>query len=361
MRIALAKALYIQPDLLLLDEPTNHLDLNAVIWLTSYLANDYNKTVLVVSHNRNFLNEVCTYIINLEDKKLNYYKGDYWKFLEMYKKQYNEKVNAWNKVLKKIKEMKRKSKPKKEQKEYLINCEIKEPTPQYKVKIRFNTPKTIDNTFLRFENCDFSYLDKELYNNLNFQIEQNSRITIVGSNGIGKSTLLKLITKELIPTNNDHYIFRDQRLRIGFYNQHSTEQLPKNISPIEYIMNLDDNLTEIDTRQMLGKIGLNGKAQISKIEVLSGGQKARIVLIELYVKNPHLIILDEPTNHLDIETVDALIKAINEFQGAIIMVTHDVDLITKTNSKLWEVYNKNIHNSTYDIYQKKILDRIDNL
>jgi ATP-binding cassette subfamily F protein 1 len=361
MRIALAKALYIQPDLLLLDEPTNHLDLNAVIWLTNYLAHDYNKTVLVVSHNRNFLNEVCTYIINLEDKKLNYYKGNYWKFLNMYNKQHNEKVNNWSKVLRKLKEMKRNSKPKKEQKEYINNCCIKEPNPQYKVRICFNKPKTIDSTLVRFDNCNFGYEDKKLYNNLNYEIDMKSRITIVGSNGVGKRTLLKLISGELIPNNANYHIFRDQRLRIGFFNQHSTEHLPKDISPIEYIMNLDDNILEPDARQMLGKIGLNGKAQISNINVLSGGQKARIVLTKLYVENPHLIILDEPTNHLDIETVDALIKAVNEFDGAIIMVTHDVDLITRTNCKLWEVSNKNVIHSTYDKYKKKILDEISNL
>lgn len=357
MRISLARALYLQPTILLLDEPTNHLDLNAAIWLTDYLANNWSHTLVVVSHNKDFINEVCTDVIHLYEHKLSYYKGNYDSYKIAFKQYITHRESEWAKLQRKVTELRNKSTPRKDITTFIEKSNVLQPLKPYTVNILFPSITTINNPAIEFNDVTFGYTkDKLIYNNLNFAINMDSRITIVGKNGVGKSTLLKLIATQLTPINGE--ILHNSRLKLGYYHQHSIEQLPLNNTPIEYIETIDPNLSVQIIRKYLGSIGLEGSVHNNKINTLSGGQKARVTLIALFVLKPHIILFDEPTNHLDIETIESLVKSISTYEGGVIMVTHDIDLIVKTNSELWEIKQSEIIKTTYESYRAQILDSI---
>lgn len=360
MRISLAKALYLKPTLLLLDEPTNHLDLNATIWLKSYLIDEWKGTLLVVSHDRDFLDEISTDMIHLFEQKLDYYRGNYTSYLVMFEQKVKHRDKEWNRVMKRKKEMHRKSKPKKEVDEMLKKENVMPRIEPYEVKVYIDKVMELSIPVLEVKNVDFGYHeDKLIYKDLSFGLDQNSRITIVGANGIGKSTLLKLIAKEINPSNGQDHVFHNHRLRLGFYHQHTIDYLPSDKTPIEFILSLDSELSEQDVRKYLGRIKLEGDAHKRNISCLSGGQKSRVALVAIFLSKPHIILFDEPTNHLDIETVDALIDGITSYNGGVVMVTHDIDLIRRTNCVLWEVTREGkIQETTYDDYSNKILDEM---
>ena len=355
MRISLARALYLEPTLLLLDEPTNHLDLDAVLWLTEYLSK-WKKSLLIVSHDQNFLNEVCTCIINIENSKLKYYNGNYSNFKYIYNQNYSKLEKEWNKLEKQINTMRKKNKTKKEINELLKKKEtegIYKPNKQSPIQIEFYDNNQVINPLIEFDNVSFSYDDnKNIFNDVNFLLNFDSRITLTGKNGIGKSTLFKLITKDITPTEGNIYI--KQNLRIGLYHQHFESYLPLNVSAVEYLKNIS-KLEQEDygkmplnefIRKQLGKIGLRGNSHNKKIGELSGGQKARVALVSLILSKPHILLLDEPTNHLDIESIESLINGINNFNGSVFIITHDYELITKTNCDIWVLSQRNITNST---------------
>jgi ATP-binding cassette subfamily F protein 1 len=369
MRVSLARGLYMKPTLLMLDEPTNHLDLNAVIWLTNFLAHEWKKGLIIVSHDTYFLNEVCTNIIHVCDKSLNYYKGNY----DAYKRQYGQHIKElekkWKIVENKVKEMQKKNLPKRDVQKYLQdNISLKPPKPYY-VNIRFQETLPIKWPSLALKDVYFSYShhnDHNQNNNQNDNGDDNSeylfedislslcegdKITIVGQNGVGKSTLLNLLMGTINPTSGD--IIRDQRLRIGFYNQHITDILPPTMTPVQYLQTVNRELTDIAARQVLGNSSLPGSLHLQEISTLSGGQKARVVIASLTVSQPHILLLDEPTNHLDVETIDSLTNAINEFNGAVIMVTHNVDMIQKTNSIIYELRDKELVETNFDDYSSR--------
>jgi ATP-binding cassette, subfamily F, member 1 len=371
MRISLARALYLEPTLLLLDEPTNHLDLNAVIWLTWYLES-WKKSLLVVSHDQGFLNEVCNNIINIEDNKLAYYRGNFFKFKMAYQQKLDKKRKDWEKVERQVKQMRKKSKPKKEVQEFLKKKEkegIVKLDKDYNVIIEFIETAEIQRPLIQVKDVDFKYNDeKVIFNNINFGLDMDSRITLVGPNGAGKSTLIKLLVEELKPTKGD--VFSKNQLRVGYYHQHFDSYLPMNQTPIEYIKsvykpdNEDDPLVgsnlEQFVRKHLGKISLEGEAHTKPIKQLSGGQKARVALVSLILQKPHLLLLDEPTNHLDIESIEGLIKGINEFNGGVFIITHDSELVTSTESQLWVVENNTVYpfDGEYDDYRDKIIESL---
>lgn len=358
MRISIARALYLQPSLLLLDEPTNHLDLNANIWLTDYLTYTWKNSLVVISHDKEFLNEICTDIIHLTEQSLNYYKGNYNQYKSMFAQQASHREKEWHKIDKKKKEMQKKGKTKKEVQEFMKLNSALQPAKPYDVSISFMKVAPISIPIMNLHDIDFGYTpEKLIYKNINIGIDMDSRITIVGPNGVGKSTLLKLMAKEIQPVNGD--VYHNSRLRLGYYHQHTIEYLPLDQTPVEFIMSLDPEITVQDTRKYLGMIGLEGVLHTKKIEILSGGQKSRVALVAIFVERPHIILFDEPTNHLDIETVEALIKAIKDYNGGVIMVTHDVDLILETDCVLWEINNGTIKETTYELYHKKILAELE--
>ncbi|GAB6022006.1 ATP-binding cassette sub- F member 1 [Chamberlinius hualienensis] len=379
MRVSLARALFIEPTLLLLDEPTNHLDLNAVIWLDNYLQG-WKKTLLVVSHDQSFLDNICTDVIHLDQQKLYYYRGNFSMFKKMLTQKRKEQLKSYEKQEKRLKDMKTSGKStkaaEKAQKDVLTrkqeknkqklqtNDESSLPTEllkrpkEYIVKFSFPSPPPLNPPVLGAHNVDFKY-DKQpyLFKGLDFGIDMSSRVAIVGPNGVGKSTFLKLLMGDISPTIGE--IRKNHRLRIGRFDQHSGEHLKLDETPVEYLQRLF-NQNYQDARKQLGTFGLVGYAHTIKNSDLSGGQKARVALCELALSGPDVLILDEPTNNLDIESIDALAEAINEFQGGVIIVSHDERLIRETNCQLWVIEGQSINeiDGDFDAYRKEILDSL---
>lgn len=362
MRISLARALYLKPNLLLLDEPTNHLDLNATIWLTNYLSKQWKNTLITISHDKHFINDVCDNVIHLYMKKLTYYKGNYDNFLKTFDENKRHTEKEWAKIENKVKEMRKKSMRKQEVDKYIEDNKHLEPPKPYKVRMIFSNVNLLKSPVVQIEDLSFSYDSDEsnlLFNDINTTIDMDSRISIVGKNGVGKTTFIKVVLGMLKPLSGSVNI--DKRATIGYYHQHSAEILPPNLSAVEYLLSIDPTIEEKTARHYLGSIGLEGNLHNSLVSTLSGGQKARVVFASLFVQKPHIIFLDEPTNHLDLETIDALIEAINNFNGGVVMITHNIDLINRTNCNLWEFENGNIYETDYDEYYEKVIDEINEL
>ena len=363
MRIALAKALYMQPDILLLDEPTNHLDLEAVIWLSDYLDN-WKNIALVVSHNVGFLNRVCTNMMNIEDFKIVNYRGNYNSFKKNFKNKQITITKKWNNFEKKLKKFKKKSKSKNDIQDFIKKNIVPKPEKKYNLKIRFPETSVYTGPIIQVEDLSFSYNnDTQIFNKINFRLDMDSRITLVGKNGSGKSTLLKLIVDKLKP--NQGRIWRAKNLKIGYYDQHFENSLPLDMTPVEYLESIFPkqlmNMDKVHTiRGYLGSMRLNSREHLKKIKELSGGQKARVAMVKLIFTMPHFILLDEPTNHLDLETIEALIEGLKNFNGGIMVITHEEELITKLDSQLWILENKkiNFYRDTFDDYCDKIIDSI---
>ncbi|XP_008419416.1 ATP-binding cassette sub-family F member 1 isoform X4 [Poecilia reticulata] len=334
MRVSLARALFMEPTLLMLDEPTNHLDLNAVIWLNNYLQS-WKKTLLIVSHDQSFLDDVCTDIIHLDNQKLYYYRGNYLTFKKMYVQKQKELQKQYDKQEKKLKELKaggkstkqaekqtkealtrkqQKGKKKGPQEEESLEApELLKRPKEYTVKFTFPNPPPLSPPILGLHSVDFGYEgQKALFKNVDFGIDMDSRICIVGPNGVGKSTLLLLLTGKLNPIKGE--MRKNHRLKVGFFNQQYADQLNMEETATEYLMR-NFNLPYQDSRKCLGRFGLESHAHTIQISKLSGGQKARVVFSELACRQPDVLILDEPTNNLDIESIDALSEAINEYKG----------------------------------------------
>ncbi|XP_019724308.1 ATP-binding cassette sub-family F member 1 isoform X2 [Hippocampus comes] len=379
MRVSLARALFMEPTLLMLDEPTNHLDLNAVIWLNNYLQG-WKKTLLVVSHDQSFLDDVCTDIMHLDNQKLYYYRGNYLTFKKMYVQKQKELQKQYDKQEKKLKDLKAGGKStkqaEKQTKEALTrkqqkgkkkggqeeesqeSTELLKRPKEYTVKFTFPNPPPLSPPILGLHSVDFCYEgQKPLFKNVDFGIDLESRICIVGPNGVGKSTLLLLLNGKLHPTKGE--MRKNHRLKIGFFNQQYADQLNMEENPTEYLMR-NFNLPYQDGRKCLGRFGLESHAHTIQISKLSGGQKARVVFAELSCRQPDVLILDEPTNNLDIESIDALSEAINEYKGAVIIVSHDARLITETQCQLWVVEDCSVNqiDGDFDDYKREVLESL---
>ncbi|XP_051949237.1 ATP-binding cassette sub-family F member 1 isoform X1 [Xyrauchen texanus] len=378
MRVSLARALFMEPTLLMLDEPTNHLDLNAVIWLNNYLQS-WKKTLLIVSHDQSFLDDVCTDIIHLDNQKLYYYRGNYLTFKKMYGQKQKELLKQYEKQEKKLKDLKaggkstkqaekqtkealtrkqQKGKKKGQEEESHEATELLRRPREYTVKFTFPNPPPLSPPILGLHSVDFGYEgQKPLFKNVDFGIDMESRICIVGPNGVGKSTILLLLTGKLTPKKGE--MRKNHRLKVGFFNQQYADQLNMEESPTEYLQR-NFNLPYQDARKCLGRFGLESHAHTIQICKLSGGQKARVVFAELACRQPDVLILDEPTNNLDIESIDALSEAINEYKGAVIIVSHDARLITETQCHLWVVEDQTINHidGDFDDYKREVLEAL---
>eukprot|EP00045_Choanoeca_perplexa_P009610 m.92961 g.92961 ORF g.92961 m.92961 type:complete len:751 (-) comp14970_c0_seq1:169-2421(-) len=369
MRVSLARALFIEPDVLLLDEPTNHLDLHAVMWLEEYLRN-YDNTVIIVSHARGFLNSVCTDIMEMQDYKVKRYKGNY----DGYEEQKQQRA-AQNEKTRENAEKKRgqmeafiarnigggakgasmaKSRQKMlEKMAFVPDAVANDPT----VKFNFPVPGHVSGGFgIRLVGVGFHYPDQPLlFTGVDFSINQNSRICLVGPNGIGKSTLLKIVYQELDPTEG--MVTRNQRLRVGRFSQHHVDDLKDKKSSLEKFRELYPTDPPQKIRKHLGGMGITGDMQLRPINTLSGGQRSRVAIALITYEEPHLLLLDEVTNHLDLDTVQALIKALAGYQGGVMIVSHDEHLITAVCDELWIIRDRQVILSKGDFadYKKEVL------
>jgi ATP-binding cassette subfamily F protein 1 len=366
MRLALGKALLRKPQILLLDEPTNHLDLDAVIWLTDYLS-EYKNTIIVVSHQIEFINDladVIWYIGNpeLTGSKLYKFKGNYTNYLKSLDLINKEVFNKYDKNIRQIEQLKKKSTPKKEVEEFIKKNNVLRPPKPYLVNIDFpDVPVINSNNVIQFNEVDFGYSDKNILQNIDLSISMQSRYILVGPNGSGKTTFFKLCSGILNPTKGD--VIRDDRVKIGWFNQQLVDTLPLELNPIEYLKTLESKLDDNKCRMYLSKLGLKKQEGfdpcLTKINELSGGQKSRVAFSAIQIQEPNIILMDEPTNHLDIESIEGLIKGINEYNGGILLITHDVHLIKSIkNGSLYFLNDTHIKyfNGDFDEYKDFLLN-----
>jgi len=356
-----------------------------VIWLDNYLQG-WKKTLLIVSHDQSFLDNICTDIIHLEEQKLAYYKGNYNGFKKMYEQQLkerNRKVEIQQKELHALKKGGKSSKQATEElKARMVNKQKKElkskkqkgsatmgneddappellkKIKEYSVKFAFPEPTKLSPPVLGMHDVSFGYdADHPIFKKVEFGVDMNSRIAIVGPNGVGKSTLLKLLYGKLQPTSGE--VRKHRQLKIGWFDQHSNEALNGEVSPVEYLTETF-SLDYQTARKNLGMVGLTSSAHTVKIKDLSGGQKSRVALAELSLGAPDILILDEPTNNLDIESIHALADAIDDFGGGVMMVTHDARLICATKCNLYVVDDQNVcqYEGDFDDYREEILEEL---
>jgi len=362
MRISLARALFCRPDLLLLDEPSNHLDLDACIWLEEYLRK-WKKTLVVVSHDREFLNWVCTDIIHLSHKKLDYYKGNYEGYFRTKEQRKKEKMRIMKNEAKEMDGLNTKQDSKsRKKKQKMLKDGLTKISKDYRVRFTFfDVGGGIDGKIIDVKDAYFGYEGEEdLFEELDLSIDLNSKIGVVGPNGVGKSTLVNLIIGELEPTQGE--VKRNKNLKIAKFSQHFVDQLVLTDTPVSYIKNLYPSLDIQDIRGKLGMYGLPGNMHEQPISLLSGGQKSRTILASLSINRPHMYFFDEPTNHLDMESVEALITALKNFDGGLVMISHDQRLISTVCNELWVLRgNKQveIYDGTFEDYRQEIIDRMD--
>uniref|UniRef100_A0A915PTC8 ABC transporter domain-containing protein n=1 Tax=Setaria digitata TaxID=48799 RepID=A0A915PTC8_9BILA len=336
MRIALARALYLKPSLLLLDEPTNHLDLEACVWLEKELAS-YKRTLLIVSHSQDFMNGVCTNIIHLFLRKLEYY-GEYIARFGHGSAKLARQAQSKEKTMAKM-----------------VAVGLTEKVVTEKVKqFYFFDPGTIPPPVIMVQHVSFQYNEKTplIYKDLDFGIDLDTRIALVGPNGAGKSTLLKLISGDVMPSNG--LIRRHSHCKMGRYHQHLHEELPLEKSALEYLMMSFPEVKEKEEmRKIIGRYGLTGREQVCPMKQLSDGQRCRVSFAWLAWQQPHLLLLDEPTNHLDLESIDALAEAINCFRGGVILVSHDFRLVHQVAEEIWVCDKQTITKWDGDIFAYK--------
>ncbi|NP_001080067.1 ATP binding cassette subfamily F member 2 L homeolog isoform X1 [Xenopus laevis] len=350
MRVALARALFIRPFMLLLDEPTNHLDLEACVWLEEELKS-FRRILVLISHSQDFLNGVCTNIIHLHNRKLKYYTGNYDQYVKTRLELEENQMKRFNWEQDQIAHMKnyiarfghgsaklaRQAQSKEKTLQKMMSSGLTERVVSDKtLSFCFPSCGKIPPPVIMVQHVSFRYSPEGplIYKNLEFGIDLDTRVALVGPNGAGKSTLLKLLAGELLPS--DGMIRKNSHVKIGRYHQHLTEQLELELSPLEYMMKCYPDIKEKEEmRKIIGRYGLTGKQQVSPIRNLSDGQKCRVCFAWLAWQNPHMLFLDEPTNHLDIETIDALADAINEFEGGMMLVSHDFRLIQQVAQEIW--------------------------
>lgn len=364
MRIALARALFSQPDLLLLDEPNNHLDLEACIWLENYLV-DWKKTLVVVSHDSTFLNEFVDHIIHIHQKTLTTYKGDYDTFVKVRESNRRAKQKKADAAERKEKDLKMfiqknknkqgKSREKQLEKIEKVQLDIEDPT------MTFSFPESggLGPLPLKFKEVSFAYPgQKLLFKNLSFGIDTDSRIALVGRNGVGKSTLMSLMVGTIEPTGGD--IERDRHMRVARFTQHHVDQLDLSVTVMEYMKERFPGARDQEIRQHVAKFGLNANLPNQKIQTLSGGQKSRVAFAELAWKKPHILFLDEPSNHLDVEAIESLAAALEAFDGGVVLISHNQYLVSLVCDEIWVVGNNTVTRleGTFADYKKLVAKEI---
>lgn len=366
MRLALAAALFQPSDILLLDEPTNHLDLEASIWLENHLRR-YKGTLLLISHDRYILNDLCNYIIHFENQRLNTYSGNYDTFQKTrtLQREVQAKQIAKQEIQRKhlqsfvdrFRYKATKAKQAQSRLKMLEKMEVLAPlSSEYAGSFDFPEPIELAPPLISLDDVSVGYEDNVVLKKLSFRIVDNDRIALLGANGNGKSTLAKLLSGRLNPMCGT--INRSKKLEVGYFAQHQSEELPLDMTACEYMSTLMPGALEPQVRAHLARFGLNQEKSITQIAKLSGGEKARLLFAAMTRNAPALLILDEPTNHLDIEGRDALVEALNAYKGSVILITHDLHLIELIADDLWLVKNHTCkpYNGDLNDYRQSLLE-----
>ncbi|RWA14797.1 hypothetical protein EKO27_g291 [Xylaria grammica] len=363
MRLALARALFCEPDLLLLDEPSNMLDVPSITFLSNYLQT-YPSTVLVVSHDRAFLNEVATDIIHQHSERLDYYRGANFESFyatreerkKIAKKEYENNAAQRAHLQAFIDKFRYNAGKAAEAQSRIKKLErmpiLQPPEAEYSVKFKFPEVEKLSPPIVQMSGVTFGYTpDNILLKDVDLDVQLDSRIGIVGPNGAGKTTILKLLIGKLAATQG--LISQNSRLRIGFFAQHHVDALDLTMSAVSFMAKTYPGRSDEEYRRQLGSFGITGTTGLQKMEVLSGGQKSRVAFACLALTQPHILVLDEPSNHLDIEAMDALAEALNEFEGGVLMVSHDVTMLQTVCKNLWVCENGTVWKFPGDVQQYK--------
>ncbi|KAB6715077.1 MULTISPECIES: ABC-F family ATP-binding cassette domain-containing protein [Roseobacteraceae] len=365
MRVALAGVLFSQPDLLLLDEPTNYLDLEGALWLESYLGR-YPHTVLLISHDRALLNRAVGGILHLESKKLTLYTGGYDDFAKTRAAQRAVQAAAAKKqdaarehlqsFVDRFKAKASKAKQAQSRVKMLEKMEkITAPEDAARVVFSFPEPEELSPPIINMENASVGYDGKQILGKLDLRIDQDDRIALLGRNGEGKSTLSKLLSNRLAPMGGK--MVQHNKLRIGFFAQHQVDELYLDETPLQHLQSAIPGMLGPKLRAKLAGFGLGADQADTEVGRLSGGQKARLSLLLATLDAPHLLILDEPTNHLDIESREALVEALTAYTGAVVLVSHDMHLLSLVADRLWLVKDGRVapYEDDLDAYRRLLL------
>jgi ATP-binding cassette subfamily F protein 3 len=354
MRVLLAKMILQQPDLLLLDEPTNHLDLPSIEWLEKYLSN-YPGSVVIVSHDKYFLNRMVTKIVEVYQQQLNIYAGNYDYYerekairVELQQKAYDNQQDYIRQNERLVERFRAKASKaamaqsimkKLDKLERIEDAEIERPN----IRINFRMDKTPGKVIVDLKNISKAFGDNVIIKNATAEIERGDKIALIGANGKGKSTLLRIIAGvESFTTEPGGERKWGHNVEESFYAQHQLEALNVNNTILDEMKECGSQMTDLELRSLLGCFLFSGDDSDKKIKILSGGEKARVALAKTIVSKANFLMLDEPTNHLDMHSCDLLIEALNKYEGTIILVSHDRYFVSKTANKIWEIVDHEI-------------------
>jgi len=361
MRLSLAQALFSRPNILLLDEPTNMLDFPAVVWLENYINTQLKSTLLVVSHDRAFLDNVTTDIIHLHNYTLEAYRGNFSTFSAtknerrrnqireyeaqlQYRQHLQAFIDRWRYNAKRAPQAQSKLK-------ILEKLPPLEPPPKDEMEglgeserlvyFKFGEPERVTPPIMQMEDVSFGYVpDKIILEHVDFDLQMDSKIAVVGPNGAGKTTLINLLLGHNQP--NSGIVRSNGRLKIGHFNQFHVDQLDLNMTCVQLLASRFPGQTEEEYRRQLGRFGITGQTGLQVIGTLSGGQKSRVVFTMIAMSHPHVLVFDEPTNHLDMDTIDALTLSLKDFKGGVLVVSHDEKFLDAVCNEVWVCANKRL-------------------
>ncbi|WCL52805.1 ABC-F family ATP-binding cassette domain-containing protein [Gimibacter soli] len=363
MRVALACVLFNEPDLLLLDEPTNYLDLEGVIWLETFLKS-YPYTVLIVSHDRDLLNNAVGHIVHLEGGKLNIYTGGYDRFEQLRAEKMERQAALKSKqeaerrhIQAFVDRFKAKASKAKQAQSRLKLLEKMQPiatmATSETIPFRFPNPEPLSSPLIALEGASVGYeVDHPILKKLDLRVDMDDRIALLGANGNGKSTFAKLLSGRLAPM--DGTCRKSKVLKVGYFAQHQLDELNPKSTPLDQMKKLMPDAIESKVRARLGSFGFGADKADRSIESLSGGEKARLMFAVCTFDAPQLLILDEPTNHLDVDSREALIHAINDFDGAVVLISHDRHLLEACADRLWLVEKGDVKRFEGDLADYRI-------
>ncbi|MBW8189985.1 ATP-binding cassette domain-containing protein [Neiella marina] len=364
MRLNLAQALICRADLLLLDEPTNHLDLEAVLWLERWLQR-FDGTLLMISHDRTFLDNIISHIAHIERGTIVTYSGNYTSFERQRAERFAQQAAEFEKQQRQrahlqsfIDRFRAKATKARQAQSRIKALERLEASAPAHVGSPFSfaipSPAHLPNPLVSIEQADLGYGDSKILNKVNVSLVPGSRVGLIGPNGAGKSTLIKALAGSLAVLNGAQH--SSEKLAVGYFAQHQLEQVDGDVSPLLALQRLSPDQTEQVLRNYLGGFNFHGDDALSELATMSGGEKARAVLAMICWQKPNLLLLDEPTNHLDLEMRHALELALQAYEGALLVVSHDRDLITSTTDELWLVANGEVVPYQGDLtdYQKLV-------